>query len=761
MPKRTSILSIFPWNGGLNTSLDEGMIQPGELTAAKNLAFDYQTAKQRREGINYDWDNSDFVTAVRSSAGTTRTLTGYFSNNSLIVGDLITITESSVPQYNVNLGAVTAVTNLSATVSSVDTATDTITAASHGLPSNAAVFYINDSNPIGGLTNRKFYYILNSTTNTFQLSLTPGGAAIDLTTAGTGSSVFTHNTVSYTAVGSLTEADTEELSAILFNKVVGGAEFWFGSSDSKGQWLVTVLDNGIVYRTSAGSRNRVLDGGLKWNIPIGGLTEANLEVFNNKVFIAVSGPTNQGKYWDGVPANSLRDVPANLALVSVNRMSAGTTRTLTLSAPVTIPNGSPLLVTSSNLNYAGTYLLASGSGTNIITYVATTAFTEAQIPDVDISIGTNAPYPLFYRQHQNRLFSNNKFLLDRLEYSETDTGFIWGGIGTSGALDIGVGDGDPQGLTGIAPTFKADLYVGKRTKLYRLTGDDADLYSINKQSNGIGFLNHGCLAAVDQDDIIFVSDRGVHTLASTVNYGDFEAYFISKTIQRSFALDWTAARRRYIKTSYIPNTNCVIFAVSYKGSSVNNSLWIYNTELKYWFYWPDVEAESLITSLDLDTKRVYMGTFRGRLAQTYTGENLDTTYAGERKAIQSSASTGLIFVDSRPDTVKGFKKVGLVFSPVGSYEITVRCKIDNYPEQAISFSNTGTGALLGEFILGEDLLSGSYTIAPYTLPIDGYGRGIKITVEQSDFNSPIAVQGILIEYEGAGDMQETDTGDTT
>jgi len=70
----------------------------------------------------------------------------------------------------------------------VDTGTETITIASHGFVNNDIVYF---SNPTpadlpGGLTQNTKYYIISSTANTFQVSLTSGGSAVNITSGGTG-----------------------------------------------------------------------------------------------------------------------------------------------------------------------------------------------------------------------------------------------------------------------------------------------------------------------------------------------------------------------------------------------------------------------------------------------------------------------------------------------------------------------------------------------------------------------------------------------
>jgi hypothetical protein len=62
---------------------------------------------------------------------------------------------------------------------------DTITSPAHGYAATQKVVFYGGTVP-GGLTEGTVVYVINPTTDTFQVSLTSGGSAIDITSAGTG-----------------------------------------------------------------------------------------------------------------------------------------------------------------------------------------------------------------------------------------------------------------------------------------------------------------------------------------------------------------------------------------------------------------------------------------------------------------------------------------------------------------------------------------------------------------------------------------------
>jgi len=80
-----------------------------------------------------------------------------------------------------------------AQASDINTTTDTITKTAHGL-SNGTVVHLSSSTTMPtGLATRTKYYLVGATTNTFQLSTTLGGSAVDITGLGSGTmSVYTN-----------------------------------------------------------------------------------------------------------------------------------------------------------------------------------------------------------------------------------------------------------------------------------------------------------------------------------------------------------------------------------------------------------------------------------------------------------------------------------------------------------------------------------------------------------------------------------------
>jgi hypothetical protein len=525
--------------------------------------------------------------------------------------------------------------------------------------------------------------------------------------------------------------------------VIGLHEFWYGTSAGKTQKLVGVTDGKKIYSYATtgtpGTRSADLFAGTAWSSAV---TNCSMVSGNNLCVIAVDGSGNVMKKWTG---------SGNVADLGHNTASG------------TFTSGNPTITSVSS--FTGAVVGASITGTAIpanttITAISTTTITMSNNANNNGVFGINyivtPPQASLVGQHQGRMWCNDKTNVDRIHYSPISNPEVWQGLGDSGAIDIGVGDGDPEGITAFW-SFKGILFVAKRTKLYKISGFSPEEYQVELVSSGVGCISHNSVAYIDQDDVFFVSEKGVHSLVATDTYGDFQGSYVSADIQQTFNEDFQRNRLKYCWAAYINNLNSVAFAFSDNQVSQdeNNAIWLYNIPLKSWYTWPNVSCESLITVSDEDQRRIYVGTSTTRVAKTENGTNYDVNTSGNNTALTFTAKTGVIFVDGDPYTVKAFKKLSLVYRPNGASTVTALVKIDNYPLQSIAFTESGSSDLLGSsFVLGSSVLSSEPVLAPYTQSIDGYGRGIQITFEQSGTDEAIEIQGFAIEYEVMGVQQE-------
>jgi hypothetical protein len=370
-----------------------------------------------------------------------------------------------------------------------------------------------------------------------------------------------------------------------------------------------------------------------------------------------------------------------------------------------------------------------------------------------------APDGEFMQEWLGRVWMNDKLDKDYLHFSETFEKEVWLGNGDSGALYIGIEDGDPQGITAIAPPFKGSLFVGKGEKVVQIQGDAPENFQVIAMTNGLGMMNHKSVVARDFDDVYFLSRRGFHSILATDATGDFEGNFLSKNIQPTFN-SWNKANLALSQAVYIEPLNSVAWAVSEDGETDLSALWLFNPSVKtdtsdgVWYRWPDLNPRCVSKRLDSGETRMIVGTADGRLkiAQNnrYDDQGVGYTYR---------VKSGTIYVDQNPQTIKAFKSISLLFRQKGRFSFQAYFKVDNQAAQAFTFEQSLDGDELGEtFVLGQSILGSEVVMAPVTKGVTGWGRGCTIELAQSGSQAQVEIYGIMIEYEGADIADEVKEG---
>jgi len=543
---------------------------------------------------------------------------------------------------------------------------------------------------------------------------------------------------------------------------VGVHDFWYfdSSNNSKSQLKMMLTSQGKLYKfDSNGNRLEITKAGSNVTGTSASPCVFTLASHGLKTGTAINFTSLTGGA--GLSTSSIYYVEYATdntfylsATLGGSRLTSSTMTTALTASTMSVPFALTLPITSCDFKTYNEQLFVTASGINnwpIQFAPSGTTYTY---------IKNAAPNASIMGEHEGRLIMNDKSNPDRLHYSAPGDHTQWQGYGDSGVMEIGPGDGDPQGIAAIFPTFKGALFVAKSEILYRLPDPGIAMSRIEVVSGGIGAVSHRSCAPVDMEDVFFISKRGFHSLAATNAYGDFSGAYLSEKIQNAFQ-DFTASRRQYTWGKYFSKYNIVLFSVAESASSEQDTIYLYNTKYKEWFRWPDVNMQCVTTAKAGSDDILLFGTLDSRLASLSSSSYSDEINSSG--AYNYVVKTGKIYVDGNPNTIKGFKRIGFIFKPQGSFEFTVRVKIDNLPTQSLTFSKSTSGDLLGTtFILGQSELSYSSTLDPFSLPIEGYGRGIQLEVINNSADQQVTIYGVNIEYTPAGIAQETFiSGDTT
>lgn len=720
-----------PWNGGINTSVDPGAISDNDLVTADNLVFTTSNSRKKRQGLSYfDADIPNVI--KRSSTTTTRTLvfdaplqTISPNEQLLVLGELIKITSSGSGNdlKYASSDNDTFILSISTTTLTNDTITYTFTGAdslSESITTTGTLIVTRNS-PYIDLFD---YWRYDSSFIKQQLlmAFSTQGKLFKHDTSGRRTEVLpAPEQFTVTTIGSagITSGDYWDFNSgsigyrVWYNVAAGG-----GAPAAGGRTLVPVAVGAAVTAAVVATATQVA---------VDALPAVTATVLSNVMTVTIDAASN--------PTDAV-DFNAGFT-IAVTRQ--GRSASVPFSSVITKAN---------SLTFNDRFILCMDGTNNYPIY-----FRPETDADYYFTL-PNAPNCSFMQEHIGRLWSNDKANRDRLNYSSTGNQEEWLGNGDSGAIDVVPGDGDPDGINAIYKSLKGTLFTAKGVRLYRIDGDSPETFFINPVTKGLGCVAHKAAASVDLDDIVFVSKRGVHGLAATQSYGDFEQQSLSLKIHANFNDKFNRGRLDFIQSAYVNDLNSIAFSVSEGDDTQNNDIYLLNTITKEWYRWPNISCTALSTRLDTRSKvKLVTGTSNSRVIQAQNGEYTDFDTMG----IQFHIKSGLIYPDGNPVTTKAFKYAGFLYRPTGHYQFTAQIKIDNNPVQSISFSEDVRGDLLGiDFMLGSSVLGTSNEFSSFRAPIDGLGKGMTIEITSSGSDEFVELYGFLIGFEPADDSQENE-----
>lgn len=852
MSRRTEVYRVVPWTGGVNTSVDPGVLNPQELVQADNVQFSSTGARIKREALEY-LDLSFSSPDTRSSSADIRTLTWTSSiviserlaDERLVVGEKITVTGNtdydvvSVPILSIDSSQeVTSIECINNTASVLDGKYILLSAGDAGIdyyfwfsdgsgapdpavpfrtgievaiPPGAAhttvALNLRDAiNSVGDFT------AVNTTFTRRGVIVTANdfGYAVDATVGNSGMNlvgiVQGGYSIGYQIAGSSFSESTTAAAGVSVARasaVIMVKDYWrydqSGSTDNI-SLLVYATNDFQLFSLDSNNRRQQIHGQEQTTTVV--CLAASSITTGHYFLINGANNDNNAYVWynkasgGGDPAIAGRAaIPVILAGTETDAQVASATQaaidatdafnTSVSTNTVTITNAtSGICDVSVDGNTTFTIATTAYGATNPTSQVArirTNVFNERlQVyftglgnfpiiynPDEDDkyrlmgqnpATGFTAPDAEWGFNFLSRVWTNDKTDRDLLNYSQTFDETLWLGFGDSGGLPVYPGDGDPQGITNAYP-FKTFIVVAKKDARYRVDGDSPENFQINAISAGLG--NEGpCSIPIDEVDVVFISRRGIHSQQVTDTYGDTNATYLSADIKPTFS-SWEQESLDDIQGTYIPELNSFAISVRESGKLSQNAVWLFNTQVKAagkdfagaWYRWPGISCTALSRRLIGGIHKLVFGTIDGRIVQAQKKNNFsDFGTTG----ILFTIKTGAIYPGGDQQIMKGFKKISMIYRPRGNFSFAVQAKIDNQQQQGFAFNEVSGLDLLGEtFILGTSILGSSKVLAPYTSTMEGFGRGVTMTITQPSADEQIEVWGYAIEWENADLAQET------
>lgn len=323
-------------------------------------------------------------------------------------------------------------------------------------------------------------------------------------------------------------------------------------------------------------------------------------------------------------------------------------------------------------------------------------------------------------------------------------GETWTGLGTT-SIDLDY-DGDPTGVTAIMPELDGILYIATRRSIYALYASDLDdiaTYQVQRVTRGIGCVSARTVVAT-ANDVLFVSQRGLHSLKKVIVSDQTEITFLSRPVQKIFTDQLAYNLIDQAQAAWDETQNLYVLSVPSSGQTQNDILLVYNVTFAIWTTWIGVAARSLAPILLSGKQYILAGRENGNLSflqPTATDDN-GTGFAAKFR-------TGKLFPGGDITTRKLFKKITILASSSNVSNINIGWYIDdtNTTHSGTKVATLGEGSsLLGStFILGASTL-GVGRFVPFTAPINEHGHNFQLEISVSG-DSDMEFYGFVLEVE--------------
>ncbi len=316
-----------------------------------------------------------------------------------------------------------------------------------------------------------------------------------------------------------------------------------------------------------------------------------------------------------------------------------------------------------------------------------------QVAGSTSNLGGSPPKFSFMVKHKNRIFASGVATnASRLYYSAALDATTWAGL-DAGSIDIDPDDGDR--ITGLI-SHKNELIVFKgpnKLSIHRLAGSaptGTDAFVRVPFITGVGAVNHNSIFRLN-DDVVFASPRGLHSLAATAAFGNYIEAFLSRPILTYYQDLVNHAGLNTIWGVNYQGRGLAIWTVP-TASTTKDTYLVYDYRFQpgrwsRWFGYLNANSLAIVQSSSRVPK-VYAGTTDGFVHLLNT---TDRSIAGGQAYTATVNTPFLNFGTSA--TTKSVGDTFLSIVPKGSYSFNFGHVLDSQSLKTFTVSESGSDPL--------------------------------------------------------------------
>ena len=424
-----------------------------------------------------------------------------------------------------------------------------------------------------------------------------------------------------------------------------------------------------------------------------------------------------------------------------------TTFSVTLKSGLTVSDVIPDFVVGGKEAAANNTKLFCFTGKNVVQVLSADGATTSDItsPPTD---WTGATQPTGGVIHEGRLWGWGNSNDPHRVYASLPTDHE---DFTSTALNLSVYPGEGEKLVaGIS--FKGFLIMFKYPRgVYAIdtTSPTVSDWKIKKLSTHVGSLNARTVVQVVEDVVFLDRSGSIHSLSSTDEFGDVKTSNVSTIVDMDeYARDnFSTANMANAQGIYYADKSEVQFSVPDAGSTTNSRMLVLDLSSQTAkFRVSDKDAAiGLWLWTDTSFTQIPMAGDAAGFVWKLDQSSLTKDGVGYNAQFQTP-HLDLSHTDPRLSVInKRGKFLELVVEPLGNWDMSIDVLWDGDIEDTYQFSMGSTGATLGSFILGTDVL-GAAAIANRKRRITGGGRRISLIGRNSGAGEGFSIAKILLHY---------------
>lgn len=363
------------------------------------------------------------------------------------------------------------------------------------------------------------------------------------------------------------------------------------------------------------------------------------------------------------------------------------------------------------------------------------------------TLGGSPPNFAWATVHANRVWAGgDPANPSRLHYSGLLDSTDWNGATNSGYIDVDPDDGDV--LTGARP-FRGELIAFKGPNfgsIHRIQGLVPADFERRVLAQGVGAAGHNLIFDLGTDLGFVAQDGSIRSLLATADFGDYRTAAMSREIETFLArITFSSLKRGWAVTDTARGYS--LFALPIDTATSPNSLLMMDTRFgrPRFAVWTAVDASCLARMSDASNSNqpiIYAGGSDGYIRKIQ--QNSRTI--DDDGAIAAYARTPYIDYGS-PLYKKTMRGIGLSIEPKGDYDITVAYR--HKTSSSVLLSQSG-GAVLGQFVLGQDVLGGARSTPVFAEVFDaGDFRAVSYEISNIVAEEDFEVQALHVVMEGA------------